>query len=47
MKRRRFGSIIQRPPGPGYYVTFMWGGRRIKRAAGTTKAAASPTGRSG
>ena len=31
MKRRPFGSIIQRPPRPGYYVTFVWGGRRIKR----------------
>ncbi len=40
MKRRPFGSIIQRPPRPGYYVTFVWGGRRIKRSAGPTKAAA-------
>ena len=24
MKRRPFGSLIQRPPRPGYYVTFMW-----------------------
>lgn len=40
MKRRPFGSIIQRPPRPGYYVTFVWGGRRVKRSAGPTKAAA-------
>jgi hypothetical protein len=40
MKRRPLGSLIQRPPRPGYYVTFMWGGRRIKRSAGPTKAAA-------
>lgn len=40
MKRRPFGSILQRPPRPGFYVTFTWEGRRIKRSAGPTKAAA-------
>ena len=41
MKRRVFGSIYQRAPRPGDYVAFHWGGRRIRRSAGLTKAAAS------
>lgn len=36
-RRRAFGTIKQRPPRPGYYVRFPWGGRFYERAAGPTR----------
>lgn len=33
-KRRAFGTVIERPPRPGFYALFTWEGRRYCREAG-------------
>jgi integrase len=39
-RRRAFGTIKQRPPRPGFYVRFSWGGRCYERQGGPTRAIA-------
>ncbi|MBI3272210.1 MAG: site-specific integrase [Planctomycetes bacterium] len=39
-KRRAFGTVLARPPRPGFYALFTWQGRRYLRSAGPTRTVA-------